>query len=40
MADLANTRVLDESKIEDDDMVDIVFKLTNFGKGKQDQNQI
>ncbi|XP_063682341.1 signal-induced proliferation-associated 1-like protein 1 isoform X3 [Bolinopsis microptera] len=30
MAELVNSRVLDESKIEDDDMVDIVFKLTNF----------
>ena len=30
MADLARSRVLDESKIEDDDMVDIVFRLTDF----------
>ena len=32
MAELVNSRVLDESKIEDDDMVDIVFKLTNFAE--------
>ncbi|KAL5255158.1 hypothetical protein ACHWQZ_G014555 [Mnemiopsis leidyi] len=30
MAELVNSRVLDETKIEDDGMVDIVFKLTNF----------
>jgi hypothetical protein len=30
MAELVKSRVLDESKIDDDGMVDIVFKLTNF----------